>query len=76
MSQEAIALWGLAGSIVMLALTLIVKSGSLERRVDNIESEHHELARLVSVLKALVERMEVAVKELTQNGGYRANGRR
>jgi hypothetical protein len=60
-SQEAIALWGLAASIVMLALTLIVKSGSLETRVRAIEDNHNGLAKLVAKLETIVERLERTV---------------
>lgn len=45
MSQEAIALWGLAASILMLACTLFFKGpkemdAATNKRLDTIEREH------------------------------------
>lgn len=76
MSQEAIAIWGLAAAIVTLALTFIVRSpkelhGQLEKRVDDIEDNHNGLAKIVARLEAIVERLERAVNELQR--GQRGN---
>lgn len=76
MSQEAIALWALACSIIGLALTFLIRSpkelhGQLEKRVDEIEDNHNGLAKLVARLEAIVERLERTVAELSR--GQRAN---
>lgn len=80
MSQEAIAIWALAVSIVGLALTFVIRSpkelhGQLERRVDDIEDNHNGLAKIVARLEAIVERLERTVAELSR-GQQRANLRR
>lgn len=78
MSQEAIAIWGLAASIVTLALTFVIRSpkelhGQLEKRVDDIEDNHNGLAKIVARLEAIVERLERAVSDLqrSQRGAVR-----
>lgn len=70
-SQEAIAIWGLAVSILGLALTFVIRSpkelhGQLEKRVDQIEDDHNGLAKIVARLEAIVERLERTVAELSR----------
>lgn len=72
MSQEAIAIWALAVSIVGLALTFVIRSpkelhGQLEKRVDDIEDNHNGLAKIVARLEAIVERLERAVADLQRS---------
>lgn len=72
MSQEAIAIWALAASIVTLALTFVLRSpkelhGQLEKRVDDIEDNHNGLAKIVARLEAIVERLERTVADLQRN---------